>query len=194
MNNELDNFYAEGQLEDFRRNILNGRTSKRDLELMVESNSLSLEQIEVVEELVPAIGGLANVAKMGAQKAGQMARNAGQGLANVGRNVANKVQQAGQNVSASYQQGRQQAMQKNAVAALVKTWDASGFAKITAQLRQVFPQDPTLDTYLKNFESWVPYLTQTYIPDTYGISVPSKGAIPQPQQQSQNAQPQQGTY
>ncbi len=190
MNNDNECMYTEGLLEEFRRNIVSGRTTAKDLEILIENNSLSREQIEVVEELAPAIGGALNVAKLGAQKLGNAARNVGPALRNAGNQAVNKVKQAGQSAANSYQQGRQQTVQKNAVRALQSEYD-SRFIKVIDNLLKAFPNDPTLTAYVNQFKSWVPYLTQTYFPETYSVSSPSSNNIPRNGPTNQASQGQQ---
>lgn len=121
------NYLYESSMQDnFERQILSGYLTEAKLKVMIENNQLTEQQLKVVEELVPALGGLANVAK-GALSGLKGAYQKGKDL---------------------YQQGRQQAQSNNFKKLQAAKWNELDKTVNNSQLlqkmetfRKLFPQD-----------------------------------------------------
>lgn len=121
------NYLYESSMQDnFERQILSGYLTEAKLKVMIENNQLNEQQLKVVEELVPALGGLANVAK-GALGGIKSAYQKGKDL---------------------YQQGRQQTQSNNFKKLQAAKWNEVNKTVQNSQLLQrleglkkLFPQD-----------------------------------------------------
>lgn len=121
------NYLYESSMQDnFERQILSGYLTEAKLKVMIENNQLTEQQLKVVEELVPALSGLKNVAK-----------GAVQGLKG--------AYQKGKEL---YQQGRQAAESENFKKVQAAKWNELDKTINNSQLlqkmetfRKLFPQD-----------------------------------------------------
>lgn len=121
------NYIYESALQDnFERQILSGYLTEAKLKVMIENNQLSEQQLKIVQELHPALGGLKNVAQ-----------GAVQGLKG--------AYQKGKDL---YQQGRQQTQSNNFKKLQAAKWNEVNKTVQNSQLLQrleglkkLFPQD-----------------------------------------------------
>jgi FtsZ-interacting cell division protein ZipA len=165
MNNYVDP-YEQMLLDDFRHNIMEGRITTTTLRQMIAENKLSDNQLRVIEELAPFLGGVANVAK-----------SAYNGVKNIGTNIKN-----------SYNQGKQQAVMKNSVGEILKAFGA--LSKAVNQLQTVTGED--YSSLLNYTQQWSNYAKSLVNPQQQQpqqqqqVAQPQQTAQPQQQQQQQN--------
>ena len=162
MNNYVDP-YEQMLLDDFRHNIMEGRITTTTLKQMIAENKLSDNQLRVIEELAPFLGGIGNVVK-----------GAYNGVKNMGTNIKN-----------SYNQGKQQAVMKNSVGEILKAFGA--LSKAVNQLQTVTGED--YSSLLNYTQQWSNYAKSLVNPQQ---QQQQQQQTQQPQQQQQQtAQPQQ---
>lgn len=118
--------YESAQLENFQRQILSGHLTEAKVKELMENNQLDEQQLRVVEELFPSLGGLQNVAK-GAMSGLKGAYQKGKDL---------------------YQQGKQQAESENFKKLQAAKWkeldntvNNSQLLQKMDTLKKLFPQD-----------------------------------------------------
>ena len=118
--------YESAMQDNFERQILSGYLTEEKVKELVENNQLNEDQMKVVEELFPALGGLKNVAK-GAMSGIKGAYQKGKDL---------------------YQQGKQQAESDNFKKLQAAQWKALDQTIKNGQvlqkmekLKSMFPQD-----------------------------------------------------
>lgn len=137
MNNNYGYIYESAQMENFEKQILSGYITKDKLEYMIENNQLTSEQLKVVEELAPVLGGLKNLGKAalgGLKGAYQQGKQLAQGAIQKGRDA--------------YQQGVENQQQENFKKTQAKQWNVidqtinnSQLFQKMEQFRKMFPQD-----------------------------------------------------
>jgi hypothetical protein len=156
--------YEQMLLDSFRQNILENRISTATLKTMIEEDKLSVNQLKVIEELAPFLGGVANVAK----------------------SAANNLSQRVQGIKQNFQQGRQQAMTANNVKVFLGA--VNNLTKAAQQLSASSGTDFTdLNNYLQKLTNYANGLVSS--PQQQVQQQQQSQGTPQ-QQPTQIAQPQ----
>jgi hypothetical protein len=124
--NNYNYLYESAMQDNFERQILSGFLTEAKVKELIENNQLNEQQMKVVEELFPALGGLKNVAK-GAMSGLKGAYQKGKDL---------------------YQQGKQQAESENFKKLQAAKWreldntvNNSQLLQKMDTLKKLFPQD-----------------------------------------------------
>lgn len=162
MYNNYNFIYESAQMENFEKQILSGHLTKQKIEMMIENNELTEEQLKVVEELAPILGGLKNLGKSAFQGL--------KGSLQKGKEAARNVVQKGKD---AYHQGVQQQQQENFKKQQAKQWNTIDQTINTSQLfqkveqfRKMFPQDKFINdisVYInKAFLELQEYLSKYY--------------------------------
>jgi hypothetical protein len=124
--NNYNYLYESAMQDNFERQILSGFLTEAKVKELIENNQLNEQQLKVVEELFPSLGGLKNVAK-GAMSGLKGAYQKGKDL---------------------YQQGKQQAESENFKKLQAAKWreldntvNNSQLLQKMDTLKKLFPQD-----------------------------------------------------